>query len=297
MSNPLVSVGISFLNSAGSLLNSIRSIFAQSYSNWELILVDDGSTDGSLDIARSIDDPRVRLLPPDGRNRRLPFRLNQIAQDARGEYLARMDADDLCHPERFSQQLDFLQNHPEVDVVGSSACILDREGDLSNEKLIVPETHDGILSGKFESGISIIHPTVMAKTEWFRRWPYDENNNRCEDYELWLRSGGDSVFANIGDILCFKDEFTSFTMSKYANSKLTVAGVIWRYASKEQGMLRACYHAGKRYVHIGIYAGALVCGLQNKLISRRYDSMSPEECAEISAVLDVIRSTDVPIRN
>ena len=72
MSQPLVTVGIPFYNNQDTLLNAIRSVFAQTFEDWELLLVDDGSVDSSLDIARSIDDPRVRVLPPDGYNRRLP---------------------------------------------------------------------------------------------------------------------------------------------------------------------------------------------------------------------------------
>src|SRR4030066_138114 len=95
MSGPLVTVGIPFFNNQDTLPDAIRSIFAQSFQDWELLLLDDGSTDGSLQIAQSIDDPRVRVIS-DGCNRKLPARLNQIIDLARGQYIARMDADDLC---------------------------------------------------------------------------------------------------------------------------------------------------------------------------------------------------------
>src|SRR5438309_10301144 len=89
-----VSIGIPFLNARRFLADAVRSVFAQTCDDWELLLVDDGSTDGSLDVVRSIDDPRVRVIS-DGTNRGLCARLNQIASLARGKYLARMDADDL----------------------------------------------------------------------------------------------------------------------------------------------------------------------------------------------------------
>ena len=296
MSIPLVSVGIPFLNCENCLLNSVRSIFAQAYTNWELILVDDGSTDGSIDIARSMDDPRVRLLPPDGENHRLPARLNQITLAAKGDYIARMDADDLCHPSRLAKQVEFLQAHPDVDVVGTSSCILDHNRQPA-ATLIVAQTHEGIFKDKFKSGISIVHPSIMGKAEWFRKWPYDESNIRCEDYELWMRSCKKSVFANIPDILYFTNEFLSFALEKYAKSKRSAAKVIWRYAHREIGRLRTTYYSYKRYLDIGVYTGAKLLGMHNLLVNRRYRPPTLKERAEVIAALDIIRETEVPIQS
>lgn len=296
MSNPLVSVGIPFFNCEDCLLNAVRSIFAQTFHDWELILVDDGSTDKSLDIARSIDDPRVRVLEPDGKNRRLAARLNQIAQAARGTYLARMDADDLCHPERFAKQLEFFKAHPKVDVVGGSSCILDAQGQPSR-KLIVARTHEEIFKNKFKNGVSVVHPSLMAKTEWWRKWAYDETNIRNEDYELWLRSSCETKFANILDILYFTNEFASYSLRKYAHSKHTSAGVIWKYAPAEIGRLRTTYYAGKRYIDIGVYMGAKLLGIHNVLISRRYRPLTAKEQMEVDAAINIIRKTEVPIQS
>jgi len=296
MSSPLITVGISFYNNQDALLDSIKSIFAQTFQDWELILVDDGSTDGSLDIAKSIDDPRVRLLPSDGQNRRLAARLNQIAQAARGTYLARMDADDLCHPERFAKQLEFFKAHPKVDVVGGSACILDAQGQPSR-KLIVAGVHEEIFKNKFKKGVSVVHPSLTAKTEWWRRWPYDDNKLRTQDYELWLRSCGDSVFANIPEILYFTNEFLSFEIRKYAYSKFLTAKIIWKYASQEVNRFQAAYFTGKQYFDVAVYALVVGLGMQRKLIARRYKNLSSQECSDIVAVLNVIRNTEVPIRS
>jgi len=294
MSSPLISVGIPFYNSQGVLLNSIKSIFAQTFQDWELILVDDGSTDKSLDIAYSINDPRIRVLPSDGKNRRLAFRLNQIAQASRGTYLARMDADDLCHPERFAKQLDFFKAHPEVDIVGSSSCILDARGRPS-KKLIVAKTHEDIFENKFKKGVSVVHPSLMAKTEWWRRWPYDTNKLRTQDYELWLRSCEDNIFANITAILYFTNEFLSFAIRKYIYSKFLTAKIIWKYASQEVNRFQAAYFTGKQYFDIAGYLWVRGLGMHSKLISRRYRSLSSQEYSDLSATLDVIKNTKVPI--
>ena len=119
-----VTIGIPFLNARRSLAAAVRSVFAQTHPDWELLLVDDGSSDGSLDVVRCLDDPRVRLVR-DGSHRGLCARLNQIAAMARGAYLARMDADDVMHPERIERQLALLGADPGVDLVDTATFTVD----------------------------------------------------------------------------------------------------------------------------------------------------------------------------
>ena len=121
---PLITVGLPFFNNRRTLPDAIRSIFAQSLNDWELLLVDDGSTDGSLEFARAIRDPRVRLVC-DGSNRKLAARLNQIAELAPSEFIARMDADDLMHPNRLRRQIELFRGQPGLDVVGTAAFTID----------------------------------------------------------------------------------------------------------------------------------------------------------------------------
>ena len=107
--NKLVTIAIPFYNPGPAFEDAIKSVFAQTYTNWELLLVNDGSTDDSLEKALAIKDSRVQVIN-DGKNLGLGARLNQIAQLASGEYLARMDADDIMHPERIENKL-FLENN------------------------------------------------------------------------------------------------------------------------------------------------------------------------------------------
>ena len=107
MKLPPISIGIPFFNAERFLLDSIRSVFAQTHQDWELILVDDGSTDRSLEIAQSIADPRVSVYS-DGKNKKLAARLNQIHTLAKFDFIARMDADDLMATDRIRRQLTFL---------------------------------------------------------------------------------------------------------------------------------------------------------------------------------------------
>ena len=123
---PLVTVGLPMYNPGRFLDLAVRSVFAQTYDNWELIILDDGSTDGSLELARRIRDPRVNVFS-DGKNRGLPYRLNQILDLASGQFIARMDADDLMHPERIERQGKHLLAYPEADAVTTGAILIDRE--------------------------------------------------------------------------------------------------------------------------------------------------------------------------
>jgi glycosyltransferase involved in cell wall biosynthesis len=123
MERPELTIGISFYNTTDTLIGLAQCIFAQTFKNWEWILIDDGSTDGGYEIARAIKDPRVRVIRDDV-NRGRSFRYNYITQIARGDFIARFDADDLCHPTKFQRQVEFLRTHPNVDLVSTDLLCL-----------------------------------------------------------------------------------------------------------------------------------------------------------------------------
>jgi glycosyltransferase involved in cell wall biosynthesis len=181
-----ISIGIPFYNAGPYLTDAIRSVFAQTYQDWELILVDDGSNDGSLDIARSVRDPRVRVLF-DGQNKRLPYRLNQISREARCDLVGRMDADDLISPTRFEKQISILEQNPDIDLVSAGVFSLSNDNRALGVRIAAS---NNLVSGRSlllgRSGI--VHAAVLGRKAWFLRNPYDQGMNLCEDYELWLRA-------------------------------------------------------------------------------------------------------------
>src|SRR6266403_648864 len=159
MGNARVTIGLPFHNAARTLSDAVRSIFAQTLADWRLLLVDDGSNDRSLEIASGIREPRVFVLS-DGANRGLAQRLNQITGLAESEFVARMDADDLMHPDRLRRQISFFEEFPDTDVVGTAtytidahSCPLGRRGD---------RPVDARISSVLEHAM-LIHPTVMAR--------------------------------------------------------------------------------------------------------------------------------------
>lgn len=121
---PLVTVAMPVYNAGKYLRLAVLSIVRQTFTNWELLVIDDGSTDNALQDIADIDDARIRIFR-DGGNRGLAARLNEAADMARGRYLARMDQDDVSYPERFARQLAALQNDPELDLVATRAITID----------------------------------------------------------------------------------------------------------------------------------------------------------------------------
>ena len=180
--NLLVSIGIPFLNPGPYLDLAVRSVFAQTYLNWELILVDDGSTDGSYERAVAIQDPRVRVLR-DGQNKGLPARLNEIVRLAKGELVARMDADDAMHPLRLEKQVGFLQANPELDGVTTGAYLIDAEDrPIALLPGRQPSAQEVLARGGF------LHPSLLARKSWFEAHPYSLDYPRAEDRELFVRT-------------------------------------------------------------------------------------------------------------
>lgn len=184
----MITVGIPFYNAELYLADAIKSVMAQTYQNWELILVDDGSKDNSLMIAKDFEkqDSRIRVIS-DGINKKLPARLNQIISEAKGEYIARMDADDVISPKRLEMQLTVLEEESNIDLV--STGILSLKNDLS---LIgyrgTPSDKEITLNDAIMGTTGIIHASLMARTKWWRRNLYNINNKLAEDHELWLKA-------------------------------------------------------------------------------------------------------------
>lgn len=204
----MISIGIPFYNAENYLSDSINSVLAQSYPYWELILVDDGSSDKSLQIAQEFaaKDNRIRIIS-DGLNKNLPARLNQINLEAKYDYIARMDADDIMHPEKLKKQLMTLQENSDIDVLGTNAYIID------NNNLVFARRYKK--NKGVEKADYFIHPTIMGKKSWFLANPYDENAIRIEDAELWYRSKHQSNFMVLHEPLFFYRENLGNYYSKY----------------------------------------------------------------------------------
>lgn len=203
MIDPLVSIGLPVFNAEAYIASALRSVLNQTYQNWELIIIDDGSNDRSLGIIDQFQDARIKVLS-DGRNQGLSVRLNETVHLAQGEFYVRMDADDIMMPHRLATQIGLLQSDPTCDVVGAAAYIIDEHDRPTGFRSGNPFTEPGFLSVLQRGGF--IHPTVTGRAAWFRANPYDTTVQRCEDIELWLRTAEHSTFRQIEKPLLFYRE-------------------------------------------------------------------------------------------
>ena len=198
---PLVSVVLPVYNAGTTLPLALASIIRQTFRDWELILIDDASTDGcvaALGDAGSLDG-RVRVFR-EARNQGLAARLNQGIDLATGRYLARMDQDDIAYPERLETQVKFLEAHPDVDLVATRTLLFWNDGPVIGLSPL-RETHEEICAAPWR-GFFLPHPTWMGRIEWFRRHRYRiPEVVRAEDQDLLLRSYRSSRFACLPEVL------------------------------------------------------------------------------------------------
>jgi len=234
---PRVSVLLPVRDGGRSLLLAVWSILEQSLSNWELLVLDDGSSDDAVLRVERIGDARVRVMH-DSARMGLAARLNRGIALARGEMLARMDHDDLAFPSRLQRQLEFLEREPEVDLLGTRAVVFSGDGTPMG---LFPfrQTHEAICRRPW-MGFYLPHPTWMGRASWFRRHGYRmPESRRAEDQELLLRTYTNSRFACLPEVLL-----------GYRASAVSLSKVLAARASVGRSQLRE--HAYQRRLHFAL---------------------------------------------
>jgi len=292
---PLVTVAIPFYNVEAWLADAVRSVFAQTLEDWELLLADDGSTDRSLEIARSIQDPRVKVVS-DGRNIGRARRRNSLIGLAEGKYLAWLDADDLMHPHRLEKQLALLQADDSIDVVDSAIyCVSEgKPVGIRNKQHLVVDPAIAIRS------CLICQGSTTGRTDWFRKNPFDETLQTCEDFELWVRTAACSRFARIYQPLCFVREVSVPAidyLKKYLNSCRDVRRIIKRYGRELVGARGMTQLIAASYAKAIVYCLFTMLGMQQKLTASRGSPLTAEQWLEACSVVERIRSTRLPCRD
>lgn len=183
---PLISVLMGIYNCEDTLEEAVKCIVDQTYSNWELIMCDDCSTDGTLQIAKKLaeKDLRIKVIKND-ENLTLPPTLNHCLSVAVGEYIARMDGDDICSLNRFEKELNFLEKHQEYSLVSCNMDLFDKNGVyktvLYKEK---PLKHDFVKKSQFCHAGCMMRKEVICKLGGYSE---SANRQRVEDYDLWVR--------------------------------------------------------------------------------------------------------------
>lgn len=196
INQPHITVLMPVYNCEQYIHDAVQSILNQTYTDFELLLIDDASTDATVSILKSFSDARIHVIEKP-KNTGYTNSLNHGFTMAKGTYIARMDGDDISLPERFTKQVAFMEAHPEVVVCGTNYKLLG-----SSKRITIPVTHDAIKIGLL-SGNCVAHPSVMIRKDVIEQFlkPYDTAKEPAEDYDLWVRLLALGKLHNLPEVL------------------------------------------------------------------------------------------------
>jgi len=286
--NPLISIGMPVRNCHKSLAVAIWSLLAQSYTHWELFLIDDGSWDKTLSVAQQFKDPRIRVHS-DGEWRGLAARLNEAIAMSRGKYFARMDGDDIAYPERFERQVSYLNRHPDLDLVGAWVMVFG-QGGIPLGKRAGPQEHAEICRRPF-AGFPMAHPTYMGRLEWFQRYGYRTDVKRSQDQDLLLRSYRFSRFANVPDILLGYSEH-KIQLNKVLASRWFSAQILVRTFCQEQRPQLAIRALLEQILKALADCLAVTSGLGHRLLRHRARPITDAEKSNWEHVWKIVSQSE-----
>lgn len=232
MASPKITVVMSVYNNAGYVEKAIDSILAQTFRDFEFIIINDGSTDGSVEILDryAAQDNRIKLVHQS--NAGLVAALNTGISLARGDFIARMDGDDISLADRFQKQVDFLDAHPDIGAVGSWVTVIDEQGEPRAGGPDNP-TDPWQLRDNLAKGTPILHPTAMMRRALVQQiGGYRAVYTHCEDYDLWLRFSEISSLANVPERLLLYRFYGGQVSRKHAVSQ--TLGTAIAYAAYEE---------------------------------------------------------------
>ena len=228
----LISVVMSNYNTPIKYLKeSVDSVLDQTYSNFEFIIIDDGSTDDSLEFIKSYDDPRIKLIINE-KNIGLTKSLNKGLDAAQGEFIARMDSDDICYSERFEKQIEYMKEHTDTIVCGTWAELIDENNTPSNADWTCKAINDMEqyrINLLFCNYPVIIHPSVIFNHDMLNKYGirYNESCKYAQDYEMWVQC---SKYANCfiiqESLLQYRMHDTSITCAKRDYQKECVFQIV-----------------------------------------------------------------------
>ena len=275
-------------DSAATVEAAIRSIIWQTLPDWELVLIDDGSRDDSAARAAAFDDPRIRIVRHEDA-RGLACRLNEAVRLAHGEFIARMDADDICYPNRLAMQVSALRSDPAIDVLASKAAVFRRQGEIV-DVMPVPTTHDEITARPYR-GFPFTHPTWCGRAAWFQKHQYDERLWITQDQELLLRAAGCSRFAGLDSILLgYRKE--RMDIFRNLRGRLLYTGIILRHARQSGAYLSVAAETALQIAKSVAELAAIGVGAEEWLFKKKLIPPTPEEVAQWRTIWSDISSAN-----
>ncbi|RMF92800.1 MAG: glycosyltransferase [Candidatus Schekmanbacteria bacterium] len=229
-----ISVIMAVYNAERFLAEAIESILNQTFRDFEFIIVNDGSSDNSEKIIESYDDSRIKLMTFKN-NRGLSFALNRGIEKSSGEYIARMDADDISMPDRFEKQIKHLIDNPEIDILGSAVVEIDEVGKfLAIRKLPLKDYE---IKKELIRSNPFFHSTIMMKRSAFEKAGYYDESIRqtVEDWDLWFRMSTKCKMENLEEPLV-KRRFHKDNLSVESNNELLIKGIEIRRKYIKKGL-------------------------------------------------------------
>lgn len=225
-----VSIILPVLNGADCIEQAVESIINQSYKLWELLIIDDGSTDGTPLILEEVKrkDDRIRIITNPG-HQGIIYSLNNGWKQSKGDLIARMDADDICDHNRIKEQVEYMNSHPEIAVLGTAASIV--YGNNENGRvLMMPETHEQIVSQIYRKS-PFIHSSVMMRKDFLRKmggYVLSTAFKNLEDWDLWIRGHKIFKFHNLQKVLIKYHARKTVTMRELCNRFLGAMRILIR---------------------------------------------------------------------
>ncbi len=224
---PVLSVIMSVYNGARYLDAAIQSILAQNFADFEFLIINDGSADGSRELLQKLAQTDRRITLINRENRGLVASLNELIALAKAPLLARMDCDDIALPNRFSLQIAFMNNSPEIGISGTNTYDLNEDGGIIIAEESYPLT-PAETQISLQNGPPLCHPSVVMRTDLIRQLGgYRAAFRHAEDYDLWLRASRSTLISNIPEALLLYRRSNSQVSRKHAVEQAKAAAIAW----------------------------------------------------------------------
>ncbi|MFO0959090.1 MAG: glycosyltransferase [Isosphaeraceae bacterium] len=245
--SPAISVLMPVYNTERYLDECVNSILNQTFRDFEFLIIDDGSTDGSRAILEryAAHDPRIRLVSRP--NTGYVVALNEMLERASGRYIARMDADDVALPDRFRVQIEYLEAHPDAVCVGTSYELIDDRGRVLMAYHVDGLENDQVQEELLSGNVVLAHPTIMARADLVRDLGgYDESLMPAEDLDLWLRMGERGRLAVLPQTMVRYREHAGSVSSRSHELQVERMRLICSRAWERRGVIREFKNTGWR---------------------------------------------------
>lgn len=288
MSRPLVSVVVTFKDAGPYVADLVRSVFAQTMSDWELLLLDDGSKDAGCERLLAVSDSRVRIMS-DGQWKGTAIRLNELTHQSRGKYLAVMGADDVMHPSRLELQVADLELTG-ADVTGGGMYTMNDDNEITG--IMHPPPVPGRRQDVVRRGL-LFHGASMGTRDWFLVNQYDPSFVRAQDRELWCRTFEASRFSVVNEPIIYYRMPLGLDLAKYRRSCVANRRIVRKYGPAH-GNVFLMGELLRSYAKEALFIGAVAVSLEERLVARRTGVLDPNDLRAAQETLVAVQATHVP---